>query len=259
MKPNRLQQVLAEGRVPIGHMVWEFQSRGVAQMVGNAGADFVLIDMEHSGFDNETVANLIGWFKATTVAPFVRIPQTMYHFIARAMDAGALGIMNPTVESGEQAKALVDAVKYAPFGKRGVGIGTAHTDWKGADPVTYFDFANRNTTVIAQIESVAGVENLDAIAATPGVDILWVGHFDLSQSMGIPAQFNDPRFLDALHSVPKVAAKHGKLAGIQPGTQAQAEEWIAAGYNVISYGADSAVYGRALHDGIEQMRKLTQR
>ncbi|MEP7361964.1 MAG: aldolase/citrate lyase family protein [Acidobacteriota bacterium] len=259
MKPNRLQQVVAEGRVPIGHMVWEFKSRGVAQIVANAGADFVFIDMEHSGFDNETVADLIGWFKATTVAPIVRIPQTMYHFIARAMDVGALGIMNPTVETAAQAKELVDAVKYAPAGKRGVGIGTAHTDWAGVDPATYFEYANRNTTVIAQIESVTAMENLESIAATPGVDILWMGHYDLSQSMGIPGQFTDPRFVEAFRRVPAVAKAHGKLAGVQPPNMAVAEEWIAAGYDVISCGADSGVYGRALHHDIDLARKLTQR
>ena len=259
MKPNRLQQVLAEGRVPVGHMVWEFKSRGVAQLVANAGADFVFIDMEHSGFDNETVADLIGWFKATTVAPIVRIPQTMYNCIARAMDVGALGIMNPTVETGEQAKELVDAVKYAPLGKRGVGIGTAHTDWKGVDPATYFEFANANTTVIAQIESTKGMENIDAIAATPGVDILWMGHFDLSQSMGVPGKFDDPKFLEAFRRVPEVAHAHGKLAGVQPPNLAVSEEWLKAGYDVLSCGSDSAVYGRALTEGINHMRKIGER
>ncbi|MCC6291032.1 MAG: aldolase [Bryobacterales bacterium] len=258
MKPNRLQQVVAEGRLPVGHMLWEFHSPGVAHMVANAGADFVLIDMEHSGFSNETVAALIGWFKATTVAPFVRVPQTLYHFIARAMDAGALGIMNPNVETPEQARALVDAVKFAPHGKRGVGIGTAHTDWKAADPDAYFGLVNRNTTVIAQIESVTGMENLEAIAATPGIDILWVGHFDLSQSMGIPGRFHDPRFLEALRRVPQVARAHGKLAGIQPGSLDQAAEWTAAGYGVISYGADAAVYSNALASGIGAVRAITR-
>lgn len=259
MKPNRLQQVVAEGRVPVGHMLWEFHSRGVAHMVANAEADFVLIDMEHSGFGNETVADLIGWFKATSVAPFVRVPQTLYHFIARAMDAGALGVMNPNVETAGQARALVDAVKFAPHGRRGVGIGTAHTDWKGADPAVYFDLVNRNTTVIAQIESLTGMENLEAIAATPGIDILWVGHFDLSQSMGIPGHFQEPRFLEALHRVPRVAREHGKLAGIQPGSSEQAAEWMAAGYNVISYGADAAVYTSALASGIGAVRAIASR
>jgi len=171
---------------------------------------------------------------------------------------GALGIMNPTVETAAQARELVNAVKFAPLGKRGVGIGTAHTDWKGADPATYFEFANRNTTVIAQIESVTAIENLESIAATPGVDILWTGHFDLSQSMGIPGKFDDPRFLEAFHRVPTVARAHGKLAGVQPANMTQAEEWIKAGYNVISCGSDSAVYGRALQDDIDQMRKSTQ-
>jgi 2-dehydro-3-deoxyglucarate aldolase/4-hydroxy-2-oxoheptanedioate aldolase len=256
MKANRFKKVVAEGRVPVGHMVWEFSTRGVAHMVANAGADFVLLDMEHSGFDNDRIADLIGWFKATDVAPFVRVPQTLYHFLARVMDVGALGVMNPCVESAAQAKEIVDAVKYAPLGKRGVGLGTAHTNWTGPNPVDYFKWSNENSTIICQIESVKGIENLEAIAATPGVDVLWVGHFDLTQSMGIPGQFQDAKFQEYLKLVPRVAKKHGKLAGIQPATQEQAREWIAAGYNAISWGSDSAVYGRALKDGIEGVRKL---
>ena len=256
MKQNRLKQVVAHGRVPVGHMVWEFSTRGIAHMVENAGADFVLIDMEHSGFDNDKICDLIGWFKATSVAPFVRVPQSLYHFLARVMDAGALGIMNPCVESADQAKLIVDAVKYAPLGKRGVGLGTAHTNWSAPAPAEYFKESNENTTIICQIESVAGIQNLDAIAATPGVDILWVGHFDLSQSMGIPGQFADAKFQEYLKLVPQTAKKHGKLAGIQPGSVEQAKEWIAAGYNVISWGADSGVYTRALKDGIDGVRKL---
>jgi 2-dehydro-3-deoxyglucarate aldolase/4-hydroxy-2-oxoheptanedioate aldolase len=257
MKDNRLQRVVKQGRVPVGHMVWEFGTRGIAKIAESADIDFVLIDMEHSGFDNERVANLLAWFKATDIAPFVRIPQHLYHFAARVMDGGALGVMAPIVESAEQARTIVDAVKYLPLGKRGVGLGTAHTDFLNPDPAAYFKRSNENTTIICQIESVAGLKNAEAIAATPGVDILWVGHFDLSNSMGIPAQFQHPQFLEALAKVPAVARQYGKLAGIQPGTMEQAEAWIQAGYNVISWGADSAVYARALREGVAGVRKRT--
>ena len=125
------------------------------------------------------------------------------------------------------------------------------------DPVAYFREANQNTTVICQIESVTGVANLDAIAATEGVDVLWVGHFDLTQSMGIPAEFHHPRFLEAMRAVVETAKKHGKLAGIQPQNAAQAGEWIAMGFNVISWGSDVTVYREALRSAVTALRTAT--
>ncbi len=255
MKDNRFRRVVMEGRIPVGHMVWEFGTRGMAKILETADLDFVLLDMEHSEFDTDKIADLIAWLKATGIAPFVRVPQTLYHFIARVMDGGALGVMCANVESGEQAKAIVDAAKYAPMGKRGVGIGGAHTDYKNPDPVQYFAYANLNSTVICQIESVQGLENVEAIAATPGVDVLWVGHFDLTTSMGIPGQFGDPAAIAALQKVADVAKAHGKLAGIQPSTMEQADGWLKMGYNVISWKADSALYGNALRTEVGALRE----
>lgn len=256
MKPNLLKQRIAEGRVAVGHMVMEFGSRGIAKIVEAAGVDFVLLDMEHGGLELEHLADLIAWFKATPVAPVVRVPGAHYHFIARVMDMGALGIMCPNVESPAQARLLVDAVKYGPEGKRGLGLGTAHNDYVMPDPPEYLKQANANSTVICQIESVQGVENLDAIAAVQGVDILWVGHYDLTQSMGIVGQFEHPRFLEALAKVPEAARRHGKAAGIQPGSREQAAEWMKLGYNVISYGSDIAVYRGALAGAVAAVRDL---
>jgi 2-dehydro-3-deoxyglucarate aldolase/4-hydroxy-2-oxoheptanedioate aldolase len=254
MKPNRLRKAVAEGRVPVGHMVWEFGTRGIAKIVESANLDFVLLDMEHSEFDTERIADLIAWFKATDIAPFVRVPQCVYHFMARVMDAGALGVMVANVETAEQAKLIVDSVKYPPMGKRGVGLGAAHTDYRGAEPVSFFQYANENSTVIAQIESPIGVQNVEAIATTPGVDILWVGHYDLSTGMGIPAQFQHPDFLAAMHKVCDVAKQHGKLAGIQPSNLEQAQQWREMGFNVFSWKTDSALFGGALRSEVEKLR-----
>jgi 2-dehydro-3-deoxyglucarate aldolase/4-hydroxy-2-oxoheptanedioate aldolase len=123
------------------------------------------------------------------------------------------------------------------------------------DPVRYFEYANANTTVICQIESTTGLSNLDAIAATPGVDVLWVGHFDLSQSMGIPAQFQHPDFLAALRQVVEAARRHGKHAGMQPGNIEQAAQWMEIGYDVLSWSSDVAVYRHALNAGVAQLRE----
>ncbi len=256
LKPNLLRQRIAEGRVAVGHMVMEFGTRGIAKILESAGIDFVLLDMEHGGLELEHLADLIAWLKATPIAPIVRVPGAHYHFIARVMDMGALGIMCPNVESAEQARALVDAVKYGPEGKRGLGLGTAHNDYVMPQPAEYLKHANANTTVICQIESLKGLENLEAIAAVPGVDILWVGHFDLTQSMGIVAQFQHPRFQEALRRVATVSRRNGKAAGIQPGSREQLAEWSKAGYNVISWGSDISVYRGALSAAVSAVREL---
>lgn len=256
MKPNRFQQTLAAGKTPVGHMLMEFGTRGMAQLLEAADLDFVLIDTEHSPFGVAEISNLVAWFKSTTIAPFVRIPQIEYHFIARTLDMGALGIMIPNVKSAQAAQRIVNAAKYAPLGDRGVALGTAHTDYRTVDPAEFMAYANQNTTIICQIESQEGLDDLEGIASTPGVDVLWVGHFDLTQSMGIPGQFSNQRFLDGLQKVVDVARKHGLGAGIQPGNMAQAQEWMEMGYNVISYAADIALYGAALSQAASGVRKL---
>ncbi|RME65392.1 MAG: hypothetical protein D6790_01905, partial [Caldilineae bacterium] len=218
MKANRAQRVLAAGGVAVGHMLMEFATHGVAQMLQQADLDFVLIDTEHSAFTTKDIANLVAWLQATEIAPFVRVPQVAYHFIARALDAGALGVMVPNVRSGEQAQEIVACVKYAPLGRRGVALGGALTGYRTVNPPEFLAYSNRNTTVICQIESEEGLANMEAIASVPGVDCLWVGHFDLTQSMGIPGQFHSPRFLEALAQVVATARAHGLAAGIQPGS-----------------------------------------
>jgi 2-dehydro-3-deoxyglucarate aldolase/4-hydroxy-2-oxoheptanedioate aldolase len=259
MRDNPLKQKLASGQPVFGTMAWEFFTPSLPQICSAAGAEFVLLDMEHSGIGLDRIADLIAWFKATPVAPIVRVPASYYHFIARVLDAGALGVMAPNVETVEQARTIVNAVKYAPEGRRGLGLGCAHNDYVPPKPAEYFREANANTAVICQIESGQGLEHLEAIADVPGVDILWVGHFDLTQSLGIVAQFQNPQFLDALARVADAAHRHGKAAGIQPATREQAAEWMKLGYNVVSFGSDIAVYRSALSSALEAVRQLEDR
>jgi 2-dehydro-3-deoxyglucarate aldolase/4-hydroxy-2-oxoheptanedioate aldolase len=254
MKPNRFRQALAEGRLPVGHMISEFATRGVAKILEASGVDFVFIDMEHTAIDMARVADLIAWFKATPVAPFVRVPQGLYHFIAGTLDAGALGVMVANVESADQAREIVNAAKYAPLGRRGAGLGVAHTDYRNPDPAGYFQEANENTTLICMIESWRGLANVDSVAATEGVDMLWVGQLDLTHSMGIPGQFDDPRFLEALRTVAAAARICGKPAGMQPGSPEQAKQWHELGFNVLSCGNDVSIYSNALAAGVASLK-----
>lgn len=258
MKTNRFKQLLAEGTVPVGHMIFEFGTRGMAQILENAGVDFVIIDSEHAAFSTAQIADQVAWFRATSIAPFVRIPQIDYHWIARTLDNGALGLMVPNVKNGAEAKAIVAAAKYSPLGQRGCIFGNAHTDFRTVVPSEAMAEANQNTTIICQIESVEGVNNLEAIASTPGVDVLWVGHFDLTNSQGIPGQFQNPIFLEAMHKVVACCRKYGLAAGIQPGNLTQAQEWMAMGFNAISYSGDFFVYGEAMKQGVAGVRALAK-
>ncbi len=256
MKPNRVRELLDAGKTPVGHMIMEFSTRGIAKLVEAAGLDFVLIDMEHSGFHIGAVNDLLAWFKATPVTPIVRVPSHDYDFIARVMDAGAGGIMAPNVRTPEEARAVNNAMRYAPEGGRGLGLGAAHNDYLPPDPISYMREANHNNVILAQIESTTALENLDAIAATPGIDVLWIGHFDLTQSMGIVGQFDHPEFLKALSAVADAAKRHGKAAGIQPGNIENARAWMKLGYNVISFSADQVLYRNALRVAAEQVRAI---
>jgi 2-keto-3-deoxy-L-rhamnonate aldolase RhmA len=259
LKVNRYREAVSAGRIPVGHMIMEFGTRGIAKIIESADLDFVVYDMEHSGFEVERLFDLIAWSKACSFAPFVRVPQGLYHFLARIMDAGALGVMIGNVETPEQAKSIVSAVKYAPMGKRGVALGVAHTDYVMPDADEYFRGINKSSVVICQIESETGVRNAEAIAATEGVDCLWVGHYDLSVSMGIPAQFHHEKFLDGLRTVVNAAHKHRRTLGIQPGTPEQADEWMALGFNVISWSSDIAVYRAGLDAAVKRLRERSAR
>ena len=170
------------------------------------------------------------------------------------MDAGAMGVMIPNVKNAAQAKAIVDATRYAPDGDRGLGLGGSLNDFKRPNPKEYMAAANRNHTVICQIESKEALDNLDEIAAVPGVDVLWVGHFDLTQSLGIVGEFHHDGFLNGLRRVVEATRKNGQAAGIQPGSLEQAREWMTIGFNMISYSADHSIYSAALRSGIDELR-----
>ena len=116
MRTNHCKELLAAGKVPVGHMLLEFGTRNIARLCESAGLDFVVIDSEHTAFSIAHIADLLAWFRATTVTPFVRIPQVDYHFIARTLDQGAQGLMIPNVKNAAEAQAIICAAKYAPFG-----------------------------------------------------------------------------------------------------------------------------------------------
>ena len=256
MKKNRFRQLIDEGGTPVGHMLMEFNTRGMAQILEVAGVDFAVMDMEHGSFTIVDVANMVSWFKATALAPFVRVSKLQYHRISCIMDAGVLGVVAANVEGAAEARSIVDAVKYPPEGGRGFYYGGASTDFRMGDAGEYIRESNENTTVICMIESPEGVNNVEEIAATRRVDGLWVGHWDLSQYMGIPGEFHDKRFLDAIARIIESAATNGLQTIIQPGSRDQLEDFVKLGFSIISYGGDFYLYRDALTAAVAEVRKV---
>jgi 2-keto-3-deoxy-L-rhamnonate aldolase RhmA len=202
---------LAGTKAPkFGHFIVEFATPGIGHILKSAGCDFVLFDLEHSGFGFETVKSAIRYFEAADLPVIVRVPSKEYHHIARAMDMGAEGLMLPMVGNVGEADQILNSMKYTPDGGRGVALQVAHDRYRPGSVVDKFLASNRRSTFFCQIETADGVESADAIAALPGVDCLWVGHFDLSVSLKVPGEFNSKIFTDAIAHVCAAARRHGK-------------------------------------------------
>lgn len=255
MRPNPVKRALREGGVALGTMVLEFATTGIARIVAAAGAEFVLFDMEHTGWSMETIRMLLATTPANEVVPLVRVPATEYHFVARVLDLGAMGVMVPMVESAEQARRLVQSAKYPPIGRRGAAFGFAHDDYQAAAALATMRTANEETLLIAQIETELGLENCEAIAAVAGIDVLWIGHNDLTNFLGIPGRFDHPRYVEAVGRVLDICRRHGKAAGILAVTVEQNRTLLAQGFRMLAYGGDVPLYQRTLREGITALKK----
>lgn len=257
MRANTVKRTLAAGGVAIGTMIFEFSTTGIGRIAAAAGADFVIFDMEHTGWSIETIRMLVATTRAAETAPLVRVPATQYHLLVRPLDVGAMGLMVPMVEDEEQARLIVRSAKYAPDGARGTAFAIAHDDYEPGDVAAKMRSANEEGLLIAQIETARGVENVDAIAAVAGIDVLWIGHFDLTASLGVPAQFDHPRFTGAVARVVEACRRHGKTAGIMASDVQNALDWIDQGFRAVAYSGDLWLYGRALAEGISAVRSGT--
>ena len=258
MKTNAIKKDVLAGKPVAGAMVFEFFSPGMSAILANAGCQFVLYDMEHTGLNFETLKWLFASCRGLPIEAMVRVPRGEYTWLARALDLGAHGVMIPMVESEEHAKSIVQACRYPPLGRRGAAFGFAQCDYQGGDVGEKIRSYHERTLVIAQIETERGLDQVEKIAAVDGIDVLWVGHFDLSNFMGIPGQFNDPRFDAAMRKVAQVARQHGKAAGFMATDAA----WIARaremGFTMIAGGTDTGLLELALKNMVGQIQGRAQ-
>ena len=210
----------------------------VAELLVRAGFDWLTVDLEHSAITLESAAELIRTIDLAGITPMVRVGSHDANVIKRVMDAGAHGIIASTVNTAEQAAALVSAVKYPPIGTRGVGLSRAQGY---ADEFEeHYRWLNEESLVFVQIEHIEAVRNIEAILRVPGVDGFFIGPYDLSASLGIPGKFTDPKMIEALATVRAAKEKIGTVAGVhvvQP-IAADVHQKMAEGYRFIAFGID---------------------
>lgn len=255
VRDNPVRARLLAGKPVFGVMAFEFFTPGLAPVLAAAGAEFVLLDMEHSGTGIDTVKAQIAHAHGAGIVPMVRVPACAHHLIAPVLDAGALGIMAPLVETREQAEALVAACRYRPEGRRGLGFGVAHDRYRAGPARAKMDAANDAILTIALIESGRGVDNAEAILGTRGLDLGWLGHYDLSDSLDCVEEFSDPRYLAAERRLLDAAAAAGKPLGWLVGSGEAARQALRRGFRCICIGHEVAILRNALAKEFVDARK----
>ena len=235
---GNLRARLLRGERVLGTMAFEFFTPGLVPLLEAAGCRYVILDMEHSAASIETIKQQIAAARGLSIEPWVRIRDKTYATVAGVLDAGAKGIMAPMVETAAEAADLVSWARYRPEGKRGLAFGVGHDAYRGSDPIARMQESNAETVMIALIESKRGIDNADAILATPGMDIGWLGHFDLTNDLGITAQFDHPDFLAAVERLAAAGKNNGKALGVVDGNIEMVRQFADKGFNVLGYAND---------------------
>ena len=235
-------QDLKAGKQAVGTMVRFVRNPAVAWMVKNAGLDFFMFDLEHGAYDTGALADAFALARALGIGGFIRVPELSKGYVSKALDAGAIGVMVPMLETSAQAEQLVEWAKFTPVGKRGFGSNGGHTNYGSPKGTTaeFMEMSNRETLTIAQIETEDGVANVDAIAATDGIDALLIGPNDLSLSLGVPGDLLGDTLHEAIGKVAAAARANNKTFGLHA-PDALLERWIPEGCNMVMSGLDAGI------------------
>jgi 2-keto-3-deoxy-L-rhamnonate aldolase RhmA len=251
-----LKRRLQRGELLIGTMISEVRNPNLAYMLAHNGYDFMIIDNEHGAYNPETVSDMIAAARGAGIAPIVRIPEIRRETILKPLDSGAAGLLVPQVNLLEQAQEIILHAKYPPLGNRGAALRRAHSRYRNVPAAEYMRQANEETLIAVQAETPEAIRNLEGIAALPGIDIIFVGPFDLSISLGIPGEVNHPREIEAIERVVEVCRQYGRASGIQLFDVPTIAKWVEKGMRFISYRNDVSFLADAAAAGIAELRKI---
>ncbi len=247
-----MHTLMASGAPKFGTFLVEFATPGIGHILKNAGCDFVLVDLEHSGFGMDMCKALLRYLEAADLPAIVGMPSKDPFELARVLDIGAPAVMSPMVESVAEAEAAVARTRYPPGGRRAVSGGVGHDKWRGR-PLA--ETLERPAPVyFAKIETTAGAEAADGIAALDGVDGLWVGHGDLTVSLGIPGQYDNERYRAAESRIVAAAQNAGKPIGRLVDSVEEGRALISRGFQFVGYSGDAWVLQSTLGNAIQALR-----
>lgn len=253
---NELKVKLENGEKALGTF-FEIGGSNAIECLGLAGLDFLIIDSEHGPFDVESAMAYIRTAELQGITPLVRTKNHERSSILKMLDVGAKGLIIPNIHTVDEVKEIISHGKYAPVGNRGFFYGRAagygHADFAD-DVAAYFETCNRETMLIPQCETVGCLENIETIVAMEGVDGIFVGPYDLSISMGIPAQFDHPDFIKALKRIVLACSAAAKPAMIFAGTSEGAKAQFASGFDVVAIATDVSVYINAYKTIVNEVK-----
>lgn len=211
------------------------------EAAGIGGFDYVILDTEHGPVSIESQQNNIRAAEARGTVPIIRLPDGDENTIGKALDIGAYGIQVPQINSAEAAKAVVKYSKFYPYGMRGVCRFVRAADYSNMDRYDYFE-NSKDLLIILQLEGVEAINNLDEILDIDGVDILFIGPYDLSQSLGIPGQVNNPIVVNAMKGIVEKARAKNKVIGTFVDTKEDLKMWRELGLQYLSYSVDVGIF-----------------
>lgn len=228
----------------------------IIECIGLAGFDFVIIDLEHGPNSIETAQNLVRAATLHQITPIIRVNKNNESMISKALDIGAQGVQVPQINNEQSARNVINSARFSPSGNRGICRYVRAAEYSKKNKNDYFEESNKNTLIIIQIEGKKGLENIDSILQVEGIDIVFIGPYDLSQSMGVPGQTNHPKVLDAMKMVTEKASQNNKIVGTFIETPADLKIWKDLGLLYLSYKVDVGIFYDACHNLFSELKKV---
>ena len=247
---NPLRRKL-RARQPVFGITLTTPSLDVAARAASLGFDFLWIELEHSPLTLETTRHIVLATRGLGAVPVARLPVNELWTAKRALDIGVAGVIFPFTSSAALAQQAVDACQYPPHGRRGSGAGLATTSWP--DPLRYYDSADANLLIVAMIEEACALDEIDAIAATPRLDALFIGTSDLSFSLGFRGRQDAPELQAAIDRIKAAAERHGKAVGRPAVDAGQAQAFIAEGFTLFQTATDLAFFERGARQYLQSL------
>lgn len=254
MREHQLRQKLYSGQVVFGPFL-KLSDPAIVEIAGHAGFDFVIIDTEHGPASIETTQHLIRAAENVGIAPIVRVTENNPGLILRVLDVGACGVQVPQVSQRSDAVAVVRSAKFHPAGERGVCRYVRAASYSSMDRFQYFRNSNENSLVIAHVEGLVGLRNLPDILQVDGLDVIFLGPYDLSQSCGVPGEVDHPKVVEEMTKAVDLAKASGKIVGTFVESIERARQWIACGVRYVSYSVDVGIFSAACDSIVRQLKR----